>query len=49
MSIGGYKIREKEAVHFITFAVVGSTDIFTRKAYADIVVDGRRHCRQRKV
>ena len=38
MSIGGYKIRNKEAIHFITFAVVEWVDVFTRKAYRDIVL-----------
>ena|SRR5260221_13493857 len=33
MSIGGYKIRNKEGIHFITFAVVEWVDVFTRKEY----------------
>lgn len=48
MSIGGYKIRDKEAIHFITFAVVEWVDVFTRKAYRDIVVDSLRHCQEQK-
>jgi len=36
MSDGGYKIRNKAATHFVTFAVVvpitiGRVDVFTRK------------------
>ncbi len=31
MSDGGYKIRNKEGIHFITFAVVEWVDVFTRK------------------
>lgn len=48
MSIGGYKIREKEAIHFITFAVVDWVDVFTRKAYRDIVVESLRYCQEQK-
>lgn len=42
MSIGGYKIRNKEEIHFITFAVVEWVDVFTRKQYRDIVIDSLR-------
>ncbi len=42
MSIGGYKIRNKEGIHFMTFAVVEWVDVFTRSQYADIVVDSLR-------
>ncbi|RYZ52556.1 MAG: transposase [Chitinophagaceae bacterium] len=48
MSIGGYKIRDQQAIHFITFAVVEWVDVFTRKAYRDIVIDSLRHCQQEK-
>lgn len=48
MSIGGYKIRDQHAIHFITFAVVEWVDVFTRKAYRDILIDSLRHCQQQK-
>jgi putative transposase len=48
MSIGGYKIRNKEQIHFITFAVVEWVDVFTRKAYRDILIDSLRHCQEQK-
>lgn len=48
MSIGGYKIRNKEAIHFVTFAVVEWVDVFTNKIYKDIVVDSLRHCQSNK-
>ena len=48
MSIGGYKIRNKEEIHFITFAVVEWVDVFTRKQYRDIVIDSLRHCQKEK-
>ena len=41
---GGYKIRNQEAIHFITFAVVEWIDVFTRKEYRDIILDSLRHC-----
>jgi len=48
MSIVGYKIRNKEAIHFVTFAVVEWVDVFTRKEYRDIVVDSLGHCQNKK-
>lgn len=48
MSIGGYKIRDQQAIHFITFAVVEWVDVFTRKAYRDILIDSLRHCQEQK-
>ena len=48
MSEGGYKIRDQHAAHFITFAVVEWIDVFTRSAYADIVVESLHFCQQNK-
>lgn len=48
MSDGGYKIRNKEGIHFITFAVVEWVDVFTRREYRDIVVESLSHCQQHK-
>jgi REP element-mobilizing transposase RayT len=48
MSDGGYKIRNKEGIHFITFAVVEWVDVFTRKEYRDIVLDSVRYCQKEK-
>ncbi|MBI5372668.1 MAG: transposase [Sphingobacteriales bacterium] len=48
MSTGGYKIRNKDAIHFITFAVVEWIDIFTRKDYRDIVIESVRFCQKEK-
>ena len=44
MKDDGYKIRDQYAVHFITFAVVEWVDVFTRKAYADLVLESLRYC-----
>lgn len=48
MSEAGYKIRNQEAIHFITFAVVEWIDVFTRKDYRDVVLDSLRFCQAKK-
>ena len=48
MSEGGYKIRNNEGVHFVTFAVVEWVDVFTRKEYRDIVLDSIGYCQKGK-
>lgn len=48
MSEGGYKIRNQEAIHFITFATVEWVDVFTRKEYRDIVLDSLKFCQAEK-
>ena len=40
----GYRIRDGAAVYFITFAVVEWVDVFSRRMYADIVLDSLRYC-----
>lgn len=48
MSDRGYQIKEQYAVHFITFAVVQWVDVFTRKQYADILVESLNYCQFHK-
>jgi REP element-mobilizing transposase RayT len=48
MSEGGYKIRNKEGIHFITFAVVEWVDVFTRKEYKDILIESLKHCQKER-
>jgi REP element-mobilizing transposase RayT len=48
MSNGGYKIRDKEGIHFITFAVTDWVDVFTRKEYRDILLDSLKYCQTNK-
>ena len=48
MSIGGHKIRNKSEAHFITFAVVGWVDVFTRQVYRDILLDSFKYCQKEK-
>ncbi len=39
-----YQIKDQEAVHFLTFQVVGWVDVFSRKTYRDIVIDSLHYC-----
>jgi putative transposase len=48
MSDRGYLIRNQFAIHFITFATVQWVDVFTRKEYADIVVESLKFCKKNK-
>lgn len=48
MAQRGYKIRNQEGVHFITFAVVEWVDVFTRKEYRDLLLDSLRYCQKEK-
>lgn len=45
---GGYKIRDQSAVHFLTITVVEWVDVFTRQAYADIIIKSLEYCKQNK-
>jgi len=45
---GGYKIRNQEAIHFITFSVAEGVDVFTRKDYRDIVLNSLKFCQPKK-
>jgi REP element-mobilizing transposase RayT len=44
----GYKIRDEQGIHFVTFAVVEWVDVFTRKEYRDIIVDSLKYCQRDK-
>lgn len=48
MYAGGYKIRNQNAIHFITFAVVEWVDVFTRKDYKGILINSLIHCQKEK-
>jgi len=45
---GGYQIRDQHAIHFITMTVVQWVDVFTRKAYVDILLDSLKYCQENK-
>jgi REP element-mobilizing transposase RayT len=44
----GYKIDFPSHAYFLTFTVVDWVDVFTRKAYRDILTDSFTYCRQFK-
>lgn len=43
-----YKISNPNGVYFLSFAVVNWIDVFTRKAYKDIVVESLSYCQKEK-
>jgi putative transposase len=40
--LGGYKIRDKEGIHFVTFAVVEWIGVLAIKKYREIVLESLR-------
>ena len=46
--MGGYKIVNQNAVHFLTFTVVGWVDVFARKQYKEIITESLSHCQKHK-
>lgn len=48
MSEGGYKIRNQQGLHFITFAVVEWVDVFTRQQYRDVLIESLDYCVKQK-
>lgn len=45
---GGQKIRNQGALHFLTFTIIGSIDIFSRQCYRDTILESFRFCREKK-
>jgi REP element-mobilizing transposase RayT len=43
-----YKIQDQEQLYFITFAVVGWIDVFTRRQYCDLLIESLRYCQREK-
>jgi len=43
-----FKVRDQEAVHFVTFTVIQWLDVFTRPEYCDIFLNSIRYCQQNK-
>src|SRR5215204_2839201 len=44
----GYQITNQSAVYFLTFTVVDWMDVFSRKAYRDILIESFKFCREQK-
>lgn len=45
---GKYKFHNPEGIYFVSFAVVGWADVFTRNIYKEILSDSIRHCQKEK-
>ena len=43
-----YRFHNPDGLYFITFAVQGWVDVFTRNEYKDILVDSLAHCQKHK-
>lgn len=43
-----YKVRDQDRLYFVTFAVEGWVDVFTRSMYREIVINSLRHCQNDK-
>lgn len=43
-----YKIRDPEALYFVTCTVVDWIDVFTRNEYRDIIVESLQYCQREK-
>jgi len=43
-----YKITDPEGLYFLTLTTVGWLDIFSRKAYKDILIESLRFCQEKK-
>ena len=48
MGTGGYRITDQGAIYFVSFAVVGWVDVFTRKEYRDIIIESLQHCQENR-
>jgi len=46
--IGGYRIKNPEGLHFVTFTVIDWVDLFTRASYCDILIDNFRFYQQQR-
>lgn len=44
----GYKVRDQYGLYFMTFAVVGWIDLFSRKVYRDLFIKNMVYCREQK-
>lgn len=43
-----YKFNDKEGTYFVSFAIVGWIDVFTRQVYRDIFLESLVYCRKEK-
>lgn len=43
-----YRVYDQQGVYFVTFTVHQWVDVFTRRAYSDILLENLRYCQQHK-
>ncbi|MDA3854106.1 MAG: transposase, partial [Bacteroidales bacterium] len=43
-----YKFHNPEGVYFVSFAVEGWVDVFTRSEYKDILIENLKYCQANK-
>lgn len=43
-----YKFHNSEGLYFVSFAVVGWLDVFTRNEYKDLIVESLEFCQNNK-
>lgn len=46
--MGGHLIKNQNALHFLTFTVVGWVNVFARKKYKDILINSLKYCIKEK-
>ena len=46
--MNGYRIINQNALHFVTFTIVGWIDVFTRRKHKDIVIESLKLCLKEK-
>ena len=46
--IRAYKFRDQEKLYFVTFTTVNWIDLFTRKEYAEVLLESIRYCQKEK-
>jgi len=46
--VGGYKIKNQDSLHFVTFTVVGWIDVFTREMYVKTLIESLNYCVKNK-
>lgn len=48
LKLHGHKIINQNALHFLTFTVVGWVDVFSRDKYREIIIDSLIYCQKEK-
>lgn len=43
-----YKFKDPQGIYFVSFAVVGWIDVFTRQLYRDLFLESLAFCQQNK-